>query len=166
MPIRVYTHIVFLCVYEARVYSPSRHLRLPLWHYQGFIQGGGKTWDIPPKAFSPLKNPFSIDIIWHNYNKMCLFYNFYIWQGYAYALKKCPRINLRALLFKINSWGTYPQTPLGVESPPKPKILYESLTIYCHVYLCAGVTQRIDMLFLSHDIVHSMFSPFMCGHYL
>ena len=32
--------------------------------------GGGKTWDIPPK------NPFSIDIIWHNYNNIRLFFSF------------------------------------------------------------------------------------------
>ena len=39
--------------------------------------GGGETWDIPPKSISPPpppKNPFSIDIIWHNYNKIHLFY--------------------------------------------------------------------------------------------
>ena len=55
----------------------------------------GKTGHIPPqKYFPPKKNPFSIDIIWHNYNKIRLhvFYNFYIWQGYAYALKSAPKL--------------------------------------------------------------------------
>ena len=36
---------------------------------QGFIQGGGRRPGISPlKSISP-QNPFSIDIIWHNYNK-------------------------------------------------------------------------------------------------
>ena len=52
------------------------------------IHTEGKTWDIPP----PAPNPFSIDIIWHNYNKIRLFYNFNIWQGYAYALKSAPEL--------------------------------------------------------------------------
>ena len=53
----------------------------------GIHTGGRKTWDIPP----PPQNPFSIDI-WHNYNKIRLFYKDMCWQGYAYALKCDPEL--------------------------------------------------------------------------
>ena len=34
----------------------------------------GEDLGYPPQSIFPQKNPFSIDIIWHNYNKIRLFY--------------------------------------------------------------------------------------------
>ena len=62
----------------------------------GIHTGGGEDLGYPPKSISPPKNQFSIDIIWHNYKKIRLFYNFYnfyIWQGHAYALKSDPELS-------------------------------------------------------------------------
>ena len=39
------------------------------------IHTGGEDLGYPLQKHFPPKNPFSIDIIWHNYNKIHLFYN-------------------------------------------------------------------------------------------
>ena len=80
--------------------------------YQGFVQGGGRP------GISP-QNPFSIDIIWLNYNKIHLFYN---------------------IIQKIHA----PRPPYVLRLPPKPKILYESL--YMQMYF--SVHPQITVIFL------------------
>ena len=56
---------------------------------QSGIHTGGEDLGYPPqKYFPPPPNPFSIDIIWHNYNKIRLFFclkKYFIEVHIAYA---------------------------------------------------------------------------------
>ena len=63
--------IIINTVYIASLYTIFRIARQGTFIlHAGIHTGGGKTWDIPPNFPPPPQNPFSIDIIWHNYNKI------------------------------------------------------------------------------------------------